>query len=117
MSIEENIEMIPVLLGELRDLRRELAELRRQMAGRDEKWVSPSEKARADGCSVDTVFRKIDRGELEVKELGRSPLRGKNGKQLLDRDGRPRFRRTLRVRLSQPITEAEVNAIASDLSR
>ncbi len=117
MSIEENIEMIPVLLGELRDLRRELAELRSLVAAHDDEWVSPSAWARANGCSFDTVTRKIDKGELEVRELGRTPLRGADGKQLVDGDGRPRFRRTLRVRLSKPVTEAEVSAIASDLSR
>jgi hypothetical protein len=102
----------PVLVAEI--ARQVIDELR---ASADAEWRSPAAHARAKGLSVDTVARQIARGDLDVQELSRVPLRGRNGEQLRDREGKPRWRRTLRVRLRRRPTDAEIAAIAAEARR
>lgn len=116
MPLEQDIALIPLLLDEVREARRELGELRDMVADRANEWVTPARWAKAMGVSVDTAARRIERGEVEVRELARVPLRGRDGEQLVDREGRPRFRRTLRVRLTRPIAATEVRAVAREIS-
>lgn len=94
---------------------RERAELRAIVADQADEWVSPAQWARANGCSVDTVSRRVAAGEIEARELGRTPLVGADGQQLRDRDGRPRYRRMLRLRLTRPASAADVRAVAAEM--
>jgi hypothetical protein len=82
-----------------------------------DQWVTPSQWARANGCSVDTASRKIAAGEIETKELRRTPLLDRGGKPLVDKQGAPRFRRTLRVRLARPVSDIAIRQIAAEMVR
>lgn len=115
-SIDAALSAIPVLVDEIRALRREVGELRGLVATKGDTWVSPSQWARAKGLSIDTAYRRIASGDVEVQELGRTALVDKDGAPLLDKHGQPRFRRTLRVRLARPVGAAEVRRIAAEMT-
>ncbi|HXJ18991.1 MAG TPA: hypothetical protein VMT03_02070 [Polyangia bacterium] len=115
MRLDDALSLVPVVLEEVRALRREVGELLARADEAGVRWVSPSEWARLNGCSVDTVTRRVATGEIESREIGRSPLGGADGQQLTDREGRPRYRRTLRLRLTRPATAGEVRSVAVEM--
>ena len=116
-GVDVALAAIPVLVDEVRALRRELGELRAIVGEPGTRWVTQTEWARANGISTDTVARKVAAGEIEVREIGRKPMVDKAGKPLVDKHGAPRFRRCLRLKLSPPVSDIEVRQIAKQMVR
>jgi len=115
VTLDEQFRLLPHIAEAQERIERKLDALLSRIADREDEWLSPAAHARAEGVSVDTTMRRIERGELEVREISRTPLRGRDGAQLVDPEGRPRWRRTLRVRLARPVTKAEVGSIAREM--
>ncbi len=117
MSLDAGLALIPVLLDEVRALRREFGEMRARTAEGEARWLTQTAWAKARGVSVDTAARLVERGEVEVMEVAPPvALKGPDGEQLRDRQGRPRFRRNIRLKLSAPVSRAEVRAVAAEMT-
>ena len=58
-GVDVALAAIPVLVDEVRALRRELGELRAIVGEPGTRWVTQTEWARANGISTDTVARKV----------------------------------------------------------
>ena len=115
VSLDAALALLPAMLETIQRLDAKVDRLLARAEDTRDSWLSPSAWAREMGVSVDTTERMIERGEVDVREISRTPLRGKDGQQLLDRHGRPRFRRTLRLRLTRSATAAEVRAVAAEM--
>jgi cell division septum initiation protein DivIVA len=71
MSLDAALDAVPALLAEIRDLRRELRELRAIVSQSRVRQVTRAEAAVERGCSTHCIDAMIKRGDLRAEKVGR----------------------------------------------